>query len=366
VYKKRVVITGIGVISPLGIGKADFWSAVSAAKCGIKPVSLFETSSFKVKNAGEVSGFDASVFLGAKGLRTLDRSVKLICSAAKLALEDSGDIVTGENSGDFGVVIASTLGSLQSISDFDREALKEGSRYVNPALFPNTVINSPASQVSLKFNLKGLNATVSTGFSAGLDCLKYAADALCFERVKSVLAGAVEELCIQTFIGFYQTSLLDKICLGEGAAVLVLRGLDSVESEKEIYAEISGFGKADCAASSMRGAMEESGVTAADIDCIFTGAYPGTPQEGLEDKAINEIFGGNNTPALISLKPLTGECFSASGSLQAAAALGAIQKQVTLKNKPVVNSVLINSFGPCGSSSSMIVSRFRGEDEPER
>ncbi|MDI6606045.1 MAG: beta-ketoacyl synthase N-terminal-like domain-containing protein, partial [Candidatus Omnitrophota bacterium] len=206
--EEKIVITGLGVISSNGVGKDAFFEGIFSGASGIGPISLFDTSSLKVKTAAEIKDFSPQEFLGAKGLRTLDRSTKLAASAARMALDDAGLEVKEENSRQIGIVIGSTLGSISSISDFDREALTEGPRYVNPALFPNTVINSPASQVAIKFNIKGFNATLSTGFSAGLDAINYAVDMLRFAKAKIVLAGGVEELCIQVFLGFYKCGML--------------------------------------------------------------------------------------------------------------------------------------------------------------
>src|SRR3989344_5325392 len=172
---KTIVITGIGILSPIGIGIASFWEALAQGKTGFKQISLFDTSRFNVHVAGEIE-FDPVQFLGKKGLRDLDRSTKLVNTAAKLAIDDSRLEITEDNTHSMGVSIGTTFGSLHSISQFDRVGLTEGPRSVNPSHFPNTVINSPASQVSIRFKIKGFNTTISTGFCAGLDAVYYAAD----------------------------------------------------------------------------------------------------------------------------------------------------------------------------------------------
>jgi 3-oxoacyl-[acyl-carrier-protein] synthase II len=157
---RKIVITGIGVLSPIGIGKDAFCEALFQGKTGFKTISLFDTSSFNVHSAGEISDFDPVSFLGKKGLRTLDRSTRLLSSAAKLAIEDAHLQIDEQNTNSIGVSIGTTFGSLHSISQFDREGLIEGPRFVNPSHFPNTVINSPASQVSIRFKIKGFNTTI--------------------------------------------------------------------------------------------------------------------------------------------------------------------------------------------------------------
>lgn len=407
--QKRVVITGLGVIASNGIGRKAFSQAIFSGIAGIKPISLFDTSAFKAKLAGEIADFKAEEFLGAKGLRNLDRSTKLAASASKLALDDAQLEINAENTHDIGVAVGDTFGSLASVSDFDKEALIEGPRYVNPALFPNTVINSPASEVSIKFGIKGFNTTISTGFCAGLDAVNYAVDFLKFGRAKIVLAGAVEELCVQTFLGFYKGGLLagltggeeiscpfDKrrngVILGEGAAILILEDLASALSRKaRIYAEVLGFGTGFDAyrinkycprggglKKAMTLAMEEARLSAGDIDFICAGANSHPQGDLLEAGAIKDVFGdaAKNIP-VSSVKSMTGECFSASGSLQAVAAAESIQRQMipptinhadkdpacdlNIVNKACgakIENILINNFGPNGANSSLVISKF--------
>ncbi|MCU0651955.1 MAG: beta-ketoacyl-[acyl-carrier-protein] synthase family protein [Candidatus Omnitrophica bacterium] len=411
--KKRVVITGVGVIASNGIGKDDFWEAIFKGISGIKPISLFDASVFIAKTAGEAKDFDPAVFLGNKGLRILDRSTKLVNSAAKLALDDAKFSVDEKNTHSTGVAIGNTLGSIRSIGEFDREALTEGPQYVNPALFPNTVINSPASQISIRFAIKGFNATISTGFCASLDAMKYAVDFLKLGRAKVVLAGAVEELCEQLFLGFYKTGFLSGLkegefeiscpfdkrrngaILGEGSAVFVLEDLESALSRgANIYAEISGFGSGFdsyrinkyCPTGkglkeSMRQAIQDAGITTAEIDYISAAANSTIAADKIESQAIKEVFGVDSQRARVSsIKSMTGECFSASGALQVAAAIGAINRQmipptinyekkdpdcdlnyVVNRSEGVkVNNLMVNAFGPSGCNTSMVISKFGG------
>jgi len=407
VNKKRIVITGIGVISPLGSGREDFFSALLRGDSGVKPVSLFDTSGFKSKSAAEISNFRAEEYLGVKGLRNLDRSTRLATSAAKLALDDSQLAVTPENSQEIGVAVGTALGSIRSISDFDREALTEGPRYVSPALFSNTVINSPASRVSIKFNIKGFNATLSSGFSASLDAIGYAADFLKMGRIKAVLAGGVEELCIQTYLAFYRTRCLagsDKekdeisspfdqrrngVIFGEGACLLVLEDLESATSRgAKIYAEVLASANIfdgarrvskDGIRRAMQRVLDKAGIERGDIDYICAGANSTKDGDLAETEAIKETFRERAKEIKISsVKSMTGECFSASGAMQTAAAIAALERQIVpptinyrekdplcdldyTPNKAEaakVDKVLVNSFGAGGNYSSLVISKF--------
>ena len=397
--EKRVVITGLGIISPIGIGKDNFCQGLFQGKSGIKPVSLFDTAVYKVKTAAEVSDFVPESFLGAKGLRTLDRSTRLLLSAVKLALEDSGLQVSADNSGDVAVAVGYTLGSIKSISDFDREAIVDGVRYVNPAHFPNTVINAPASQVSIRFGIKGFNATISTGFSASLDALNYAADFIRLGRINTVLAGGVEELCEQIFLAFYKTGCLttepesfrpfDKrrkgLVLGEGSAILVLEDMESARKRNaRIYAEIKGFGTFLDPESGLKKAMhralDQAGLGPGDIDYISAAANSSVIGDRQEAEAIKDVFAKDTERVYINaVKSMTGEQYSNSGAAQAASAVCTIEKEmipptinfqepdpacglniVTEAKSCKVRNVLVNAFGKDGTSSSLIISKFIG------
>ncbi|MDD4894463.1 MAG: beta-ketoacyl-[acyl-carrier-protein] synthase family protein [Candidatus Omnitrophica bacterium] len=410
--KKRVVVTGFGIITSNGIGRSAFSEALFKGISGIKPISLFDTSEFKVKTAGEIKDFRPQDFLGDKGLRNLDRSTRLVNSAAKLALQDAGLEITDANTADTGVTIGTTLGSVNSISEFDKEAMKEGPHYVNPALFPNTVINSPSSQVSIRFNIRGFNATISTGFASSLDAINYAADFIRLGRAKTVLAGGVEELCVQTFLGFYKTGFLaglkdssaelscpfDKrrngIILGEASCILILEELESaLERKVKVYAEILGFGTAfdpyrvnkyslrtEGLKNAIGTALNKSSLDADKIDYICSGANSTIEGDLFETMCVKEVFGERTKKIPISsVKSMIGECFSASGACQAAGSICAIEKQalpptINYQEKDdrcdldyvtggarnaKVDNILVNAFGPSGCNSSLVISRFR-------
>jgi 3-oxoacyl-[acyl-carrier-protein] synthase II len=399
--EKRVVITGLGIISPIGIGREGFCRRLLDGACGIKPISFFDTSIYKTKTAGEISDFAPENFLGAKGLRTLDRSTKLVICATKLALEDAGLEVSDGNSRDIGIAVGSTMGSIKSISDFDKDALLEGPRYVNPALFPNTVINSPASQISIRFAVRGFNATISNGYSASLDALNYAADFLRLGRIKAVLAGGVEELCEQTFAGFYHAGCLaaakegsielscpfDKrrsgAILGEGSTMLIIEELVGAKKRGvRILGEVKGYATAfgkEAQEKVMRQAIERSGLNLQDIDCILASANSSVEGDRFEAEAIKDVFAKDAQNVYISaVKSMVGEQYSNSGATAMAVALCAIEKgvipptvnyqekdpscevRVVVRPKQAkVRNVLINAFGKTGSSSSMVISEFK-------
>lgn len=408
--KKRIVMTGIGVVSPIGIGKEQYWQSLLEGKLGFRPITLFDTSDLEVKIAGEITNFNAKEILGKKGLVDLDRATTLLLSATKLALEDANIEITEKNTHKTGISIGTTFGSLNSLSEFDQQSLEEGPNFVNASRFPNTVINSPASRVAIRYMVKGPNSTLSTGFCASLDASEYAINIINFKRAERMIVGAVEEMCIQTFLGFYKLGYLaglndnepiscpfDKrregIIFSEGSAVFILEEQEAaLERKAHIYAEVLGIGSnftpfrldkfnPDGIGMSlaMESALEEAGLKPDDIDCIFANANSTQDADLVETKAIKKVFGELAPRIPVSaIKSMVGESFSASGGLALAAALGSLEKDfipptINLREKDRgcdldyvpnrarsqrVNRVMINSFGPNGSSSVLIIGRF--------
>jgi len=408
---KEIVITGVGVVACNGIGREAFWGALRKGVSGIKPVSLFDTGSIKSKQAGEIKDFDAKRYLGDKGLRLLDRSTKLANVAAKLALDDAHFTVTEENADETGVVLGTTLGSVWSISEFDKTALVEGPRYVNPALFPNTVINSPASQISIRFGIKGFNTTIATGFTSSMDALKYACDFIRLGRARAVLVGGVEELCLQTYLGFYKLQFLsgskgddqelncpfdrrrNGIVFGEGAAMLLIEDVETARARGvPIYARISSLGYefvpyrinkyhrlGTGIRKAMKEAMEAADLDVKDIDCISANANSTPEADRIEAEAIREVFGSTaqKTP-VTAIKSMVGETFSASGAMQLVAASGSIEEGFIpptlnlrekdpdcalnckdgISQKADITHVLISCFGPSGVNTAVVLSKY--------
>jgi 3-oxoacyl-[acyl-carrier-protein] synthase II len=407
--RKKIVITGIGVIAPNGIGKDQFWTALKEGRSGIKPISRFDTNGFKCKLGGEINNFNPAVFLGSKGLKNLDRTTRLLCSTAQLAIDDARLTINYKNTDDIGVCTGTTLSSLWNIAEFIKEAIKEGPIFTDISLFPGTVLNAASSQVSIRFNIQGFNTTVSTGYSSSIDALKYAVDFIKSGRIKTVLVGAVESLSLANYTGFYRLGFLagikgeelsspfDKrrngIILGEGAAVIVIEDEEYAKRRKaNIYAEVKGTGncfdafkmgkynpEANGLRESMKKAIRDSGLRITDIDYISASANSVPMQDRLETEVIKSVFGRSayNIP-VSSIKSMIGEPFGAGGLLQIAASIGTIVDgfvpptinyrikdddcnldYVANKTRLArINNVLINSFGPGGSNASLVISKY--------
>lgn len=406
---RDVVITGAGVISPLGAGREAFWNSLKMGTTGFSEISLFDSSKFNVHIAGEIKNFDPLNYLEKRKIRDLDRSTLLVCSAARLAIEDAGISVTSHNTDATGVSIGTTFGSLHSISQFDLTSLREGPRFVNPSHFPNTVINSPASRISILFNIKGFNTTISTGFCAGLDSIIYASDFIKLNRAEMVLAGGVEELCEETFLCFHTLEYLsgsdgseplscpyDKrrngFIFSEGAVVLVLESIEhAIKRGAHILARIAGYGNAfepegnigfDKISTGLELAIKEALMNASlepeDIDYICGTANSTPGLDRMETEAIKNVFKEHAYKIPVSsIKSMLGETFSASGTFSLLAAVGAILEgfippTVNYKIKdPLcdldyvpnkartwnVNRVLVLSSDPYGQNSAIIIEK---------
>ena len=407
----RFVITGIGVVSPFGIGREIFWQKLEKGDSAVKKISSFDTSPFSVKVAAELKDFDPASFLGKKGLRNLDRSSLFLLVAAKLALEDRKLEINEKNTDKIGVVTATTFSHFWPIVEFDKEIFKEGIDFASPALFPLTVMSAPSSAVSIRYNIQGFNTTVSSGFPSAIDALNYSFVALATNKAELVLSCAVETLNFYLFFGLHKLKYMAGIngplincpydkrrngpVLGEGAVVLIIEDEKRTKKEKtKIYAKINGVGlyfdsfhigkihpQGQGLEEAIKKAMEKAGISLKDIDCIFSCANSSYDLDKIEIKVLKKIFGKNlNKIPVTSIKSMIGESFSASAGLQIVAAIGALLRGVippTINYKEKdpdcyidsivkeslkkdIKRILITSFGPGGYNGACILEKYVG------
>ena len=402
-----VVCTGVGVVSPLGIGKAAFWRGLVEGRRGIAPLSLFEAG--EGRWAAELKDFSPEELLGAKGLRLLDRLTRIALTAAALALQDAG--LAGSAPERTGVVLSSTCGSPASRSAFYLDALEAGFRGLNPALFANTVVNSPASQVAIRFGLRGPNATVAAGFGGGVDALEYAADLLRAGRAEVILAGGAEELGELAFHSFERAGFCAPPgaepppgpyargrrggLLGEGGAVLVLetaagarrRGAaplaeyagGAAATAPAAYGRYDGRGRA--LATAVRGALLQSRTAGADITWVAAGANGALVGDAAEARVLRAALGA--APAVSASKGALGETFSAGAAFQAATAVLGLAHgempptagvetvdrrcQVDLASgRKTPGPVLITADGPLGSAAAAVLRPVPGAGQTKK
>ncbi|MEX2261879.1 MAG: beta-ketoacyl-[acyl-carrier-protein] synthase family protein [Bryobacteraceae bacterium] len=397
----RVVVTGVGVVSPIGAGIDEFEQKLFSGCSGIGPSELFGAGAI----AGEVRGFAPQQWLGPKGLRVLDRSARLVCVAAHMALCSAGRSQQESAEGDpeMGLVCGTMFGSVHSIASFDWSGLTDGPTYVNPMEFPNTVINSPAGQAAIKHKLRGVNSTICAGLASGLYAIHYAAEFLRFGRAQALLAGGVEELCEESFLGFRKMGAAsesgmarpfaedrDGAVLGEGAAFWMLETLETAKTRGvQPLMEISGFGSAHDAHSTTRfrvraegatlaiqEALDAAGVPASDVGCIIASASGSRAGDEMEAHALKNVFGSRLADIPVCApKAALGESLGASGAFCAlAGGLALLRRTVppTVHSGSASNGlslsaeprpfegghVLVNAFGCDGNNAALVLKRY--------
>lgn len=407
--KSRVVITGAGVVSSIGIGANSVWSALARGDSGIKPISNFDTSRLHCKKAAQVSGFDIRDYVSHKGVSCFNRSAQFVCAAGKLALKEAEIELSDFSKDEVGVALGTAFGSASSMEAFDEECLRDGVRFIDPMSFPNTVTNSPAGYLSILVGAAGFNMTISTGLASGLDAIEYAARALSQGDMQLALAGGYDELSLASLLELSKAGLLADSCeteceifapmdrnrkglfLGEGAGVIVLERLEDAMARKApILAELSAVGTSFCLDASrivesesqaMTGALASSGLKVEEIGYISASAGGSIEGDSAERLAIEKSFGSqaSNIP-VTAIKSMIGEAGGAAGAIQVIIAalstqLNAVpptkgfkagdtssllQKISRVEQVVDCNAVLVNSFNGLHNNSSVVVKKFSG------
>ena len=403
---QQIVFTGIGIVSPFGFGKDIFWKNLTEGNSGISPIELFDTNPYDSHLGGVFSTFDPKEILSKKGLRLLDRTTCFALCASKLAMDDAQINLKETNGNKLGIVLSSTCGSPKSRSDFYYSALTKGQTSLNPAQFPNTVVNSPASQVSIRFGIKGLNNTVSTGFTGTLTAIDYASKLLKSNQAEIILAGGTEELCEMLFSSFHKTGFLshskngskeisspfDKnrngAVLGEGSVIFILETLEHARSRKApvfgYYTQGTSVFDKDAfnqynlkgtgAKSALHTLFEQNEFNPESIDLIVSGANSTREGDFVEARILNQFFGNNESCLITAPKSALGESFSSSGGFQIATALmsmntGMVPPTINTKNsektirdvllkttvKKDIRHALITAFSPMCQQSVCVI-----------
>jgi 3-oxoacyl-[acyl-carrier-protein] synthase II len=354
----RIAISGIGVVSPIGIGRDAFWEALGQGRSGVTEVDLFDTTLLRTRAAAQVIGFDAPGLLGPKGLRYVDRPSQFALAAAMLAIADAGIDRERMQPERWGVVLGTAFGGQSSLEDCNRERTSDGPQYMSPAKFPNTPINAMSYQIPIRNQMRLINTTVSAGMNSGLDAMFYATTVL--HRVPDgvVVCGGVDELSRNAYFSCYFAGDLAGLSgpaiscpfdrrrngyvLGEGAAVSVLETPDALARRGGVaLAELRGFGSAmaapdatresriDVVARAMRRAIDDAGIQPEDVGYVAAGANGSEDGDAIEANAIGRVFGTRSACLPVgAVKSMTGEAYGASGGFQIAAAVLALNRGV--------------------------------------
>ncbi|MEI7535594.1 MAG: beta-ketoacyl-ACP synthase II [Comamonadaceae bacterium] len=368
--RRRVVVTGLGCVSPVGNTVADAWANVIAGKSGIDLITKFDASTFSCKIAGEVKNFQLDSYIGAKEARTMDAFIHFGVAAAAQAIVDANlptqDALTDEFSTRIGCLIGSGIGGLPMIEDMHTEFLQRGARRISPFFVPATIVNMIAGQVAIRFGFKGPNMAIVSACTTGLHCIGEAGRMIEYGDADVMVAGGSEATVSPLGIGGFaamralstrnddpQTASRpwdrdrDGFVLGEGAGVMVLEEYEHAKARgATIYAELAGFGMSadaghmtapnlDGPRRAMLGAMRNAGVNADEVDYLNAHGTS-TPLGDLnESNAIKAALGDHAKSIVVnSTKSMTGHLLGGAGGIESVFTVLALHHQ---KSPPTIN-----------------------------
>ncbi len=410
IRKRRVVVTGLGLITPLGTGVEKTWNALCAGKSGIRRITKFDPSAHACQIAGEVTDFDPADYFEKKEIKKMDTFIHYAVAASQMAVDDAGFKVTAENADRVGVYIGSGIGGLQAIEAFHKVLLEKGPDRVSPFFIPMVIINLASGQVSMRIGARGPNSCAVTACATGNHCIGDAFRLIQYGEADAMVAGGAEAAITPLGVaGFASARALstrnddperasrpfdrerDGFVLGEGAGVLVLEELESAHRRgARIYAEILGYGMtADAhhitappedgrgAVQCMRRALQDAGLPPDAIGYVNAHATS-TMADRVETSAIKQVFGAHaQSLAVSSTKSMTGHLLGAAGGVEAVFSVLAIHRGIlpptinqevpdpecdldyvpNVARRAEVRAVLSNSFGFGGVNACLIFSR---------
>lgn len=366
--RNRVVVTGMGMVSPLGHNVSESWAAVLAGKSGAAPITSFDASAFATQFSASVKNFDLSPYLSEKEARKVDPFIQYGMAAGIQAVEDSGLQVTPENAERIGCVIGSGIGGLGSIEDTAITIKERGPRRISPFFVPGSIINMIAGNLSIRYGFKGANIAVTTACTTGTHCIGLAAREIMFGYADVMICGGSEMATTPVGIGGFAAARAlstrnaeptrasrpwdkerDGFVLGDGAGVLVLEEYQhALARGAKIYAEVIGFGtSADAfhmtsppedgegAARSMRNALKDADISAADVQHINAHGTSTPAGDLAECRAVKSVFGEHAYGLTVSsTKSMTGHLLGAAGAIETIFTVMAIKDQIA---PPTIN-----------------------------
>ena len=364
--KRRVVVTGLGVVSPVGVGVQASWSDLLAGKSGITRITKFDPSPFASQIAGEVKGFDVSEFLPAKEARRMDTFIQYGMAAGIEAVRDSGIEVTEENAERIGVSIGSGIGGLQLIEETDETFHASGPRKISPFFIPGTIINMISGNLSIMYGFKGPNVAIVTACTTGTHSIGDAARMIEYGDADVMIAGGAEAAITQLGVGGFAAARAlstrnddpatasrpwdrdrDGFVIGEGAGVMVLEEYESAKKRgAKIYAELVGYGMSadayhmtapnmDGPRRSMRNALNNAGVNPDQVQFINAHGTSTPLGDTNETNAIKAAFGDHAKNLVVnSTKSMTGHLLGGAGGLESVFTVLSIHHQVS---PPTIN-----------------------------
>ena len=411
---RRVVVTGIGLVSSLGIGTDANWAALGAGKSGVETITKFDASQFATQIAGEVRGFDPLQFIEKKDVKKMDVFIQYAIAASQFAMDDAGVAITKENADRVGVFIASGIGGFTTIEREHKALLEGGPRKISPFFIPSAIINLAAGQVSIRFGAKGPNSATCTACSASAHAIGDAFEIIKRGGADIMIAGGSEAAITPMGIGGFGALRAlstrndepsrasrpfdkdrDGFVVGEGAGVLILEDYESARRRgARIYAELVGYGMSadayhitapsedgDGPFRVMGAAIESAGIQPSQVDYINAHGTSTPHGDKVETIAIKRCFGDHAKALPVSsTKSMTGHLLGAAGGLEAGITVLAVHHQIV---PPTINLdhpdpecdldyvpnaarparivyALSNSFGFGGTNAALLFKRYEG------
>jgi 3-oxoacyl-[acyl-carrier-protein] synthase II len=414
--RRRVVITGLGIIAPNGIGTEAFWNALKEGKSGIRRITRFDASTYPSQIAGEVHGYVPVDYMSPKSAKRMDRFAQFSVAAAKMAIEDSGLSTSHNNNSNTGIIFASAIGGgifgESQYQIFMEKGLQRTNPYLAMSLFPG----ASSSQIAIELGVTGYNNTFSTGCTAGADAIGHAFQAVRNNLVDVTICGAAEcPIAPVTFGSFCVINALsthrnnepwrasrpfdkarDGFVISEGAGAVILEELThALDRGAHIYAEIIGYGttcdafhmtqpspEGKEAARAIQIALDDANITPKEIDYINAHGTSTVKNDVFETKVIKKVFGEHAYRIPISAnKSMTGHSIGAASAIELVASVLTLQEQflppttnyenpdpecdlncVPNNGRPAkVHTILSNSFGFGGKNAALIIRKFQEE-----
>jgi len=409
--KRRVVITGLGIVSPVGNTVVTAWDNIVNGRSGITAITRFDASTLSTRIAGEVKNFNAADWMSGKEVRRMDTFIHYGLAATKMALNDSGITITDENAERIGVNVGSGIGGLPMIEDNIREMISKGPRRISPFFVPGSIINMVAGLISIQYGAKGPNVSMVSACTTASHCIGDAARMIEYGDADVMIAGGAEAtLCMAGMGGFSAVKALserndspetasrpfdrdrDGFVLGEGAGILILEELEYAKARgARIYGELAGMGMSADAnhitAPSMDGprrgmlaAMRNAKVNATDIQYLNAHGTSTPLGDKNETQAVKAAFGDHaNNLVVNSTKSMTGHLLGAAGGIEAVFTALAVHHQISPPTINIFNQdpecdldycagtardmkidvALSNSFGFGGTNGTIVVKKFQ-------
>lgn len=407
--ERRVVITGMGALTPVGLTVEDFWTSLVAGKGGAGLITRFDTSNHTSKIAAELKGFNVSDYIDPREARRMDPFVQYAVAAAKMAVSDSGLEITPENAARVGVVVGSGIGGVHTWESQHKTLLEKGPGRVSPFFVPMLIANMGSGQVSILFGAKGPNTTVVTACTTGTNAIGDAYEIIKRGDADAMITGGSEAaICPLSCAGFCNAQAFttrndeperasrpfdkerDGFLIGEGAGILVIEELEHAKARgAKIHAEIIGYGMSgdayhmtspapdgEGAARCMQAALDDAGIKPEDVSYINAHGTSTELNDKFETMAIKSVFGDYAYKAPVSsTKSMTGHLLGAAGAVEAIACVKALQEGLipptinyefpdpncdldyvpNVARKAELNIAISNSFGFGGHNATLVI-----------